>query len=315
MNKIERVEAVLRGERPQCTPAGFWYHYDVDLSPKEMVKEHIRTFNETGPDIYKIMQEYVQPIEAHIRTPEDWKNVRFPGRKSLIFKKLEDVLKEILDITGHDALTFHTMFGPLKTAVQTYGYDLVMAHCAEAPEMVADAIRRIAEAQTEWAAGFIEAGADGLFFSGQFSEPGRFTREEFDKLCSFADLIVLNAAEEAGARNILHICGEPDYDFASNPKWYVNYPFAIVNWSVKDTGISITEGKKIFNNRPILGGLNNRGAILDGSDDEIREDVNKLLDSLDTLEGFMVGADCTIQGENISRAKIGVAIEAAHNYK
>lgn len=43
----------------------------------------------------------------------------------------------ILDATGHDALVFQTMFGPLKTAVQNYGYDLVMAHCKEAPDAVA----------------------------------------------------------------------------------------------------------------------------------------------------------------------------------
>ena len=63
------------------------------------------------------------------------------------------------------ALVFQTLFGPLKTAVQNYGYDLVMAHCKEAPDAVARAVMRIAEAQTEWAMGFIDAGADGLFYS------------------------------------------------------------------------------------------------------------------------------------------------------
>ncbi len=85
-------------------------------------------------------------------------------------------------------------------------------------------MRRVAEAQTEWAMGFIEAGVDGLFYSGQFSEPGRFTDEEFDLLVKEGDLTILRAAESKGARNILHICGEPDYNYVSTPPATPNTP-------------------------------------------------------------------------------------------
>jgi len=70
-----------------------------------------------------------------------------------------------------------------------------MAYSKTAPQQLAAAVRRVAEAQTEWAMGFIEAGVDGLFYSGQFSEPGRFTDEEFALLVKEGDLTILRAAE------------------------------------------------------------------------------------------------------------------------
>ncbi|MCI8333176.1 MAG: hypothetical protein HFH25_01180 [Lachnospiraceae bacterium] len=314
MNKIERVEAVLQGKRPDKIPAGFWYHYDSSLDPAQMAREHVKTFRETGVDVYKLMQDYYQIIDVDVKTPDDWKRVKFPGCSSPVYQNLLEVVKRILDATGHDAMIFQTMFGPLKTAVQNYGYDLVMAHAKEAPGALADAVLRIAEAQEEWAAGFIQAGVDGIFYSGQFSEPGRFTREEFEKLAMAGDLMVLKAAEENGAKNILHICGEPDYAYRSQPEWYVSYPFAIVNWSVKDTGLSLKDGRALFGGKPVLGGMNNRGNILSGSGESIQKEVKEVLASVDTLHGYMLGADCTIQGETISNEKIRIAVEAAHSY-
>lgn len=314
MNKIERVSAVLRGEMPDMIPAGFWYHYDPTLNSYTIAQKHLRTYSETGMDVYKVMQDYIQPIDIDVRTPSDWDKVRFPGASSPVFQRLLDIVKMILDATGHDAMLFQTMFSPLKTAVQNYGYELVMAHCKEAPDKVAAAAARIAEAQTEWAAGFIDAGADGLFYAGQFSEPGRFTDEEFSRLVSPGDLTILRASENRGGKNILHICGEPDYAYSSTPSRYVDYPYAIVNWSIKDTGLSLSEGRKLFGGKPILGGMNNRGSILQGDEETIRRDVDSVLATVDTFSGYMLGADCTIQGQGISNAKIRIAVEAAHEY-
>ena len=191
MNKIERVEAVLRGEKADRIPAGFWFHYNGDLDTKEMAEEHLKTYRETGVDIYKVMQDYHQMMDVVVQTPEDWKKVKYPGRSSPVFQKLLDVLKRILDATGRDALTFQTIFGPLKNAVRSYGYDLVMAHAKEAPDLLAAALKGIAEAEAEWAAGFVEAGATGLFYSAQFSEPGRFSKEKWEEKVKPGDLALL----------------------------------------------------------------------------------------------------------------------------
>ena len=312
MNRYERVKAVLDNGTPDRIPAGFWYHYDSSFDVPKMIDCHLRTFRESGVDVCKIMQEYIQHIDQPITTASDWRKVTFPGKESKVYQDLLAVVKGILDATGHDAFTFQTMYGPLKTLTQTYGYDMVMHYAKEDPDALLAAEMAVAESQAEWAAGFIEAGADGLFFSGQFSEPGRFTHEEFEKLVTAGDLVLLSAAEKAGGRNILHICGEPDYDFHSIPEWYTGYPFAIVNWSVKDTGISLQQGRVMFGDKPILGGMNNRGNILKGSDAEIQEEAESVIAGIERTSGFMLGADCTIQGEGIENRRIRVAVETAH---
>jgi uroporphyrinogen decarboxylase len=313
MNKIERVNAVLKDEKPDLTPAGFWYHYKRDYDAAETFRVHMATFRETGADIMKVMQDYGQEIETEVKVPSDWGRVKFPGTSSPVYGKLADVLKRLLDAIGQETLIFQTIFSPFKTAVNSYGDALVMAHAKEAPDQVASAMKVLTEALAEWAAGFVELGAAGLFYAAQFSEPGRFTKPEWEKLVQPGDLAVMAAAENRGGRNILHICGEPEYQFRTQPEWYKPYPAAIVNWSVKDTGLSLKEGKALFA-KPVLGGMNNRGNILSGSDEAIRAEAERVLGDIGR-EGFMLGADCTIQGKGISHLKIKTAVDAAHTFK
>ena len=46
----------------------------------------------------------------------------------------------------------------------------------------------------------------------------------------------------------------------------------------------------------------------------IRIDVNSILSEVDDFNGYMLGADCTIQGQGISNDKIRVAVDAAHEF-
>ena len=63
-----------------------------------------------------------------------------------------------------------------------------------------------------------------------------------------------------------------------------------------------------------LGGLNNKGNILNGPKEEIEKEVEAVLRRFGE-KGIMIGADCTIQGENISLDYIKTAVYAAHKYK
>jgi uroporphyrinogen decarboxylase len=317
VNKVERVEAVFRDEKPDRIPAGFWFHYRREWDADRMAAEHLKTWRETGGDIVKVMQDYSCELDVPVKAPSDWNHVRFPGISSPVFQKLLDVLKRILDAAGGEALVFQTLFGPFKHAVMSYGDALVMAHAREDPGALKAAVGGIAESLSEWAAAFVEAGAAGLYYAAQFSEPGRFSQAEWEKLVKSGDLAVLGAAGERGGRNILHICGEPEYSFKTSPSWFTAYPAALVNWSVKDNGLSLAEGKKLFG-KPILGGMNNKGNILNGSDEAIRAEVEEVIRGMAAEglpPGFMLGADCTIQGQGISHGKIRAAVDAAHGYK
>ena len=77
--------------------------------------------------------------------------------------------------------------------------------------------------------------------------------------------------------------------------------------------MTLAEGKKLYG-RPVLGGLNNKGNILSGTDEAIRAEVEEAIRGFGSTS-MMIGADCTIQGEGISLDRIKTAVEAAHNFQ
>lgn len=313
MNKIERVKAVLENKKPDRTPAGFWFHYSGEDSKEKMVANHLKLYHETDMDIIKIMQDYPYPIIGNVTVPSDWKSIRFDSVKSKEFKKLNYVLESICDAVGGEAMVFQTLFGPFKAAVMAFGNDLVMTHAKEAPEELAEGIHIIAQEMQNWTQSYLDTGASGIYYAAQFGEKGRFTKEEWANLVRPSDLMILELVKkQTGKYNMLHICGEPEYNFLTNIDWFKDYPADIVNWSVKDTGISLSEGSRIFG-KPVLGGMNNKGNILNNERKEIQKEVNETINSFGQ-KGFMIGADCTIQGENISIGNIKNAVDAAHAY-
>jgi uroporphyrinogen decarboxylase len=315
MNKIERVKAVLNGQTPDVVPAGFWFHYPGSYSAKETADAHIQLYRHTGMDVMKIMQDFGYPLKADINTPSDWYKVPFASpSKSCEFAKASEIIKRILDVTGGEAMTIQTMFGPFKAACFAVGDEKLMAHSKEDPKAVAAGVGIIAEALVEWANAYMDLGLDGIYYSAQFGEDGRFTREEWEQLVKPSDLQVLAAADARSDKyNFLHICGEPEYQFKVCLDRFSDYPGDLVNWSVKDNNLSLTDGKKLFGGRPILGGLNNKGNILKGTDEEIRREVEETIRAFGSTS-MMLGADCTIQGETISLDRIRTAVEAAHSF-
>ena len=314
MNKKERVKAVMRGETPDRTPAGFWFHYRPDYTVEQMVEAHLELYRETDMDIIKMMQDYMYPVEGEIHCADDWYHIGVKGTDSEEFQKLEAVIRGIRRKAGDDVLIFQTMFGPFKAASIAFGDETLMKYSKEDPEAVAVGIRRIADGLEAWARAYLEAGADGIYYSAQFAEKGRFEKTEWEKLVRPYDLQILRVADRMEDKyNILHICGEPEYDFKTHVEWFGDYPADLVNWSVKDNGYSLKEGRKFFK-KPILGGMNNKGNILKGPEEAIEKEAWQVLDSFGT-EGFMLGADCTIQGEEIRLDYIRKAVETAHNYK
>ena len=160
---------------------------------------------------------------------------------------------------------------------------------------------------------YTSAGADGIYYSAQFGELGRFEKEEWEKLVRPSDLQILGVAESTAEKyNILHICGEPEYEFKTHVDWFKDYPADLINWSVKDNHFTLEEGRELYSSA-ILGGMNNKGNVLKGPKEAIEEEVKSVLDAFGTT-GIMIGADCTIQGENISLDYIKTAVDAAHGY-
>ncbi len=312
MNKFERMKAAIEAKPVDKIPVGFWLHFPGVEEVNELRKAHIHMYRQTNMDLIKIMYEYGYDMETSVKTPSDWYKIKPATRKSSFYKKQVDLIKGILDECGGECMIFSTMYGPFKSAVIATEDALLMEHSKENPKAVCAGINAIAEGLADIAQGYLEQGLDGIYYAAQFSEPGRFSRLQWESLVKPYDLKILNTISEAEKYTILHICGEPEYDFKTNIEWYQDYPADLVNWAVHKNNYALEKGRRFFN-KPILGGIDNRGTIYTGTHDQIANEVTDVLKSND-LTGFVAGADCTLSGD-IEIDKIKTAVEAVHNFK
>ena len=93
---------------------------------------------------------------------------------------------------------------------------------------------------------------------------------------------------------LLHICGYGKY--TNHLEWYKDYPVKAFNWAIYSENISLAEGKKILNNKPVFGGFDNaEGSLLyTGTKEEIQKEIYRILDE-SGIQGVGLGADCTIR--------------------
>ena len=80
-----------------------------------------------------------------------------------------------------------------------------------------------------------------------------------------------------------------------------------MNWAATKHNLSLIEGRDLFQ-RTIVGGLGDRGIIVDGNQEEIQAAVQQVIAEFGPT-GLMLGADCTLPTE-IPLANIRAAMAA-----
>ena len=313
MNRIERMNAVLRHEKPAETPVGFWLHF-----PKEMhrgapaVKAHMDFVRATDTDILKIMNENIFcDGVTKIYSTADISKFRGFSRKDAIFQDQMEVIRAVADQAQGDYPIISTIHGLVASAFHetgfsgnytSMGYGLAI-FCREKPEEMTSVFRMIAESLMELVDCSLEAGADGIFYAALGGERHFFTDEEFRTFVYPYEQMVYDYIKKRTPLNVLHVCKSNialERFTALDP--------AIVNWSIYHNGISLTEGLKLFPNSVMLGGFQDRsGVLVDGTPDQIRAQTAAVLDEMKD-NPFIVGSDCTLP-TNIDLKRIRLVVD------
>ena len=250
MNKRERMEALFNQRETDYVPAGFWFHYPASYTVEQHLEGHLKLFYETDQDIIKLMDDnfgHFLTKDVHIEKAEDWRNIQLPGRNCEHYKNMEALIRGAVEKVGQEAMIFPTMWSPFKIASFTYVFggssdEVFMKHCEEDPDSVLAGVKAIADVLEDWVDGFMEAGADGLYYSGQFSEPARFSAEIWEKMVKPFDLQILDRVHTwENKYNIVHICGEAEHNFTASPERYVGYPGDLFNWDVHRDQLSLEQ--------------------------------------------------------------------------
>lgn len=316
MNKKERVIAAIQGKEVDAIPCGFSIHFPKNLAFGEMgIESHLKFFRETDTDILKIMNENLLPDVGDIRCAEDWKKIPHYTLETPFLAKQIEFVQRILDKCGDEGFTLGTLHGICACAIHPienrYGYEqvrkMLCTHFRENKMVVLDAFKRITEAMCLLAQKYVDIGLDGVYYAALGGEKHYYTDEEFALCIEPFDKEILNVVKEAGGYTFLHICKEN-----LNMERYISYnKYAdVVNWGVFEAPYSLEEGKKLFPETTIMGGLANRkGVLIEGSIETLQEEVKKLIEKHGPRK-YILGADCTLPTE-ISYERIKAVVDVA----
>lgn len=300
MTKRDCVKAAIRMEVPEHVPTCFSLHFPKDKAfGAEGVKSHLEFFAKTDTDVVKLMNEYLVPDVGPIQSAADWAKIPVYQYEGSFIEKQIEMAKQILDGCDPDAYKLGTLHGICACAIHPiearYGYDAVRemlcTQLREDPTPVVDAYKRLTDAMCILAEKYAEIGMDGIYYAGLGGERRYFTDEEFEQYLAPLDKQILKTAKDNGVDTFLHMCKD-----GLNLERYTSYmPLVdVVNWGVYENGISLKEGKALFGDTCVMGGLANRsGVLVRGNLEHIRNEVHHVIRSYGK-KGFILGADCTL---------------------
>jgi uroporphyrinogen decarboxylase len=197
-------------------------------------------------------------------------------------------------------------------AGQTAGREMVIEHIKESPDKVKKGMEVITESLMLFVKGCIRAGVDGFYHSTQGGENNSFDdHAPFNECIKPYDLVVMEEIDRSCVFNILHVCDyHGGYDDLAP---FLDYPGHVVNCSLKLGSEEMTtkEASSLFG-RPFMGGMERKGVIATGTEDDIEKAVEGVLH--DIPDKFILGADCTVPS-GTPWDNLRAAISTAHAYR
>jgi uroporphyrinogen decarboxylase len=327
MNKRERVEAVLRGERPDRPPYSFWHHFKPEeFRGSPAVEAHLAHFRKYDLDFLKIMNDTGVPRPSpdwHVRSAEDldvieeWTGMEEPFQQEL------EVIRGIVSALKGYALTTVTLFnawatlrrlcaphsdrhGPPSLNGRDERDETLTRILQEDPDRLRSALARIGNGLSRFAQRAIEAGADGVFLSvrDDWVDTPENGKGIYDSLVAPTDLKILQGAKE-GRFNVLHVCGK-----ALRFERFALYPVHAINWADRYAGPPLSS--VIYHLKPaIMGGLDNLNTLPRGTPDECAQEA---IEALREAGGrpIIVTPGCTYDPEAVPEANLRAVISALH---
>lgn len=309
-NKREIMDAFLSGTLPESyVPAAFFVHYGSHQKFGEpAVQAHLQHYLQTNMDILKV--QFEQRVPA-IRWADDstvWDSIApLPDD---FYQPTLDIIRRLQEIVGQDVYVLPTIYSPYQLATQSLREAGIREAAVHHPEALCQLLGYYAEA-LKWLVKECKAlGIEGFYMTCQGGEKKYYDIPSFyETFVRPYDLDVMNSCTDGTHVNILHICDwEGTYDDLTR---YADYPGQIVNTPINLDGTPFTtqDGEKLFG-RPVLGGLDRHGVIVNGTEEETIQAVRAALAAAPAGR-TMLGAECTVGGAPMQN--LHAAVYEAHH--
>ena len=211
-----------------------------------------------------------------------------------------EVVQAIRATFTEDIASFYNIFSPISYLKRWFrteasrGDKEVANLLLENPELFREVLDVIAGDIAILTKAIIQdGGADGIYLSTQEIQDERITAELYQTYIEPSNIKVLEAANQVGGVNILHICG---FQGASNDVTiFKDYPAQVFNWATHHEAVSLPQGQELFHGKAVLGGFENgkQSLLYGGSKAKLQEETKRLLDEAGR-RGVLLGADCTV---------------------
>lgn len=326
MNHWQRVEAAILGNRTDRPPVAMWRHFpDDDQCPDKLVAHTLEWQEKWQFDLVKFMpsgtygvedwgaisayrgaangaREVVKP--AVVRT-EDWLRLQALDVRKGSYGRQNQALAATAKALRGSVPLLQTVFSPLTTA-RKLGTDKLFADLRRAPDALEHALRIITDVTIRFALDAISAGAHGIFFATQLASHRLLSVEEYERFGRAYDLEVFAALHGKAKLNMLHAHGDDVmFDLLSH------YPADMFNWHDRLTDPSLSQASALFP-RLLVGGINEHGTLLHGSEEEIASEVQDALLQTDGRR-LMIGPGCVLPIA-ASDARIRAVVRATHEF-
>ncbi len=296
MNKKERVDAALRGEKVDHVPVSVWGHdYEREWGVQSLMEATVENFSRYDWDFVKVTPRASYLVEGWkaryrqagekgkapifedtpIKSSSDWKRLRPLEPDRGAFDEQLRVLQLLNHAVGYDAYFVQTILCPLGVAKYLVGNtaEPVLHSIREDRSALHYALRAITETLVTYAIACLEQGASGIFYSTHgWACEGILTQDQYREFGEQYDQELLDGIKSRSKFNILHNCGERIYfDLLGS------YPVQVISWDAAQEGNPDLGEGKLRSGKAVMGGLRAE-TLRTGSSNQVQEEVAQALE-------------------------------------
>lgn len=297
MDKRERIEKTIAGEKADRVAVSMWRHWPNDDQKAEWLAASLIDFQQRWDwDFVKVspadsypLNDYgtadewtgtVEGVRKYVQravvAPEDWRNLRTldPTAGSLGEQlRTLDLLREGLPA---DTPAIQTVFSPLAQAKNIVGPDEVTRHMRQYPDEFRAGLETITENTLRYIDAMRNKGLAGIYYAVQLATYYDMSEDEYREFGRPYDLRILEALPESWWFNMMHIHSlAPMFDLLAD------YPVQAVNWHDRESEPSLAQGMTKISGA-VSGGLGAWDAMNTGTPDAVRDQA---LDAIEQTGG------------------------------
>lgn len=310
-NKRDRMLELLDpNSKSNYIPAGFFMHFNK--KGDEAVRAHLNYFRATDMDFVKVQFDGMSmPRNEQIKEAKDW--YKMPILPESWFEPILYIIRNLTRELKSEAMIIQTIFSPYQMAKEAVPWDMLVEHVKQDPEAVCRGMENVALSIARFMRAAAKAGVDGFYTCSQGGETNRipdFTL--FNRTIKIYDMMLYKEASELATCNIMHLC-DYDGDYVGFADRFRDYPGHVVSVPLKadNQPLTLKTASELFK-RPILGGLDRKGAIATGSVEDVKKATTKILEN--APEKLFLSANCTV-APTTPVENLKTAIQLAHRFR